>query len=57
MNNFFLTNVGGPTAATDAATKGYVDNVIAGLSPKEAVRAATTANGALALRRSQNRRW
>ena len=48
MNNFFLTNVGGPTAATDAATKGYVDNVIAGLSPKEAVRAATTANGALA---------
>lgn len=40
-----LTNVATPTADTDAATKLYVDNVAAGhRDPKDAVRAATTAN-------------
>lgn len=38
-----ITNLGAPVAATDAATKGYVDAVAEGLKPKEAVRAATTA--------------
>lgn len=33
-----------PTNATDAATKGYVDGVAAGLSFKESVRVASTAN-------------
>lgn len=37
-----------PTASTDAANKGYVDNAVQGLSWKQAVRVATTANGALA---------
>ena len=33
-----------PTNATDAATKGYVDNAVQGLSWKQAVRVASTAN-------------
>jgi len=33
-----------PTADTDAATKAYVDNAIAGLQPKAACNAATTTN-------------
>lgn len=37
-----------PTSSGDAATKGYVDNAIAGLSWKDNVRVATTANGTLA---------
>lgn len=37
-----------PTNATDAATKGYVDNAVQGLSWKQAVRVATTTNGTLA---------
>lgn len=37
-----------PSSATDLATKQYVDNVGAGKSWKEPVRAATTANGTLA---------
>jgi hypothetical protein len=37
-----------PTNATDAATKGYVDGIKQGLSPKDAVRAATTTAGTLA---------
>lgn len=37
-----------PSNATDAATKGYVDNAVQGLSWKQAVRVATTANGTLA---------
>lgn len=39
-----LTNVGTPTSGTDAATKGYVDAIAQGLSPKASCRAATTAN-------------
>lgn len=39
-----LTNLGAPTANSDAATKQYVDNAIEGVKPKEAVRVATTAN-------------
>lgn len=41
---FKLTNVATPTAATDAATMGYVDAAIQGLDIKASVRAATTAN-------------
>ena len=41
---FKLTNVGTPATGTDATTKDYVDNLAAGLSWKEAVRAASTAN-------------
>lgn len=37
-----------PSSATDAANKGYVDNAVQGLSWKQAVRVATTANGTLA---------
>ena len=37
-----------PTNATDAASKGYVDNAVQGLSWKQAVRVATTATGTLA---------
>lgn len=39
-----LTNLGAPTAGSDAATKTYVDSVAEGLKPKEAVRVASTAN-------------
>jgi hypothetical protein len=48
LNSHKITGLATPTAATDAASKGYVDGVAAGLSWKQAVRAATTANGALA---------
>jgi hypothetical protein len=44
MGGFKLTNVGTPTATTDAATKAYVDSVAQGLSVKTAVKVATTAN-------------
>jgi len=44
MNNFKITEVATPTAGTDAANKDYVDNAIAGLSWKDPVRVATTAN-------------
>lgn len=37
-----------PTGATDAATKGYVDNAVQGLSWKQAVRVASTANVTIA---------
>jgi hypothetical protein len=39
-----LTNLGAPIAASDAATKSYVDSVAEGLKPKAAARLASTAN-------------
>lgn len=42
MNTQKITNVGAPAAATDAATKGYVDGVAQGLITKDAVKLATT---------------
>ena len=48
MNSQKITALATPTASTDAATKGYVDNISAGLAWKAPVRAATTANGTLA---------
>ena len=42
------TNFADPSSASDAATKNYVDNAIAGLAWKQPVSAATTTNGALA---------
>lgn len=47
MNGQKLTSVGTPTAGTDAVTKDYADNLTAGLSWKEAARAAQTTNRAL----------
>lgn len=44
MNNQKITGLAAPSASTDAATMGYVDSAVAGLSWKEAVRAASTAN-------------
>lgn len=44
MGGSKLTNVGSPSASTDAANKQYVDDVAQGLKPKQAVRIATTAN-------------
>jgi len=44
VNNYRITDVGSPVGATDAANRAYVDQVSAGLSIKEAVIAATTAN-------------
>jgi hypothetical protein len=47
MGGFKLTNVLDPTAATDCATKNYVDNVAQGLSTKQSVRALAASNVAL----------
>lgn len=44
LSNQRATNAADPSGATDLATKQYVDNLVAGLSWKLAVRAATTAN-------------
>lgn len=44
LGGFKITSLGTPSASTDAATKGYVDNAITGLDPKASVVAATTAN-------------
>ena len=44
VNTSKITSVSLPTAATDAATKGYVDSVANGLDVKASVRYATTAN-------------
>lgn len=43
-----ITNLGTPTAGADAATKQYVDDAVAGLSWKDEVKVATTANVSLA---------
>lgn len=48
LGNTVLANVASPSVSTDGANKGYVDNLVAGLSWKDEVRAATTANGTLA---------
>jgi hypothetical protein len=42
-----IVNLASPSAATDGVNKSYVDNLVAGLQWKSAVRAATTTNGAL----------
>jgi hypothetical protein len=44
LNSRKITSLATPTASGDAATKGYVDSAIQGLSPKESVRVASTAN-------------
>lgn len=44
LNNQKITGLATPTADTDAANKVYVDSVVQGLHPKQAVRAASTAN-------------
>jgi hypothetical protein len=44
MGSQILSNLATPIAATDAATKAYVDNVAQGLSPKASVRVVATAN-------------
>lgn len=48
LNNKRIQDVADPTAATDAATKQYVDNTAAGLNWKPSVRVASTANLAVA---------
>lgn len=48
LQNQRIQSVSDPSAATDAATKQYVDARVAGLTWKEAVRAASTANVTLA---------
>ncbi len=44
FNSKKITGLAEPTQPTDAATKNYVDLMQQGLSPKQAVRAATTTN-------------
>jgi hypothetical protein len=42
VNNVRIVNVATPTAASDAATRGYVDSVASGLDIKQSVHVATT---------------
>jgi hypothetical protein len=44
FNSRKITGLATPTTDSDAANKGYVDSVVQGLHPKQAVRAATTTN-------------
>jgi len=44
LNSQKITNLATPTADTDAANKVYVDNLIQGISAKDSVKVATTAN-------------
>ena len=48
LNSRKITGLADPVAGTDAANKNYVDNAVAGISWKNEVRVATTANGTLA---------
>lgn len=48
VNAHKITGLADPTAAQDATTKAYVDAIAQGLSAKQSVRVATTANGTLA---------
>ena len=48
LNSQKITNLATPSAASDAASKSYVDGVSQGLDVKDSVVAATTANGTLA---------
>jgi len=48
LNGKIIASVGDPSAGTDGANKQYVDNVAAGLKWKDNVRAASTANMAVA---------
>jgi hypothetical protein len=48
LQNQKAINAADPTAATDVVNKQYVDNLVAGLSYKNEVKAASTTNGTLA---------
>jgi Head domain of trimeric autotransporter adhesin len=48
MGGNLISSVATPVSGTDAANKNYVDAAVTGLSWKQAVRVATTVNGALA---------
>ena len=48
MGSNLITNVATPVSGTDATNKNYVDSAVAGLSWKQAARAATTVAGTLA---------
>ena len=48
LNSKNITSLADPSAATDAATKQYVDNLVNGLAWKAPVRAATVTAGTLA---------